>query len=50
MSAAGIPIAVTKEMMMQSGATIKKTRPIPKHFQMEAERVETIASVGIGKM
>ena len=49
-SAAGIPIAVAKDIMMQSGATIKKIRPIPKLFQKESAMVETIVSVGIGKM
>ena len=45
----GIPMAVNKDIMMQSGATIKKTRPIPKLFQMEPEMVETISSVCFGK-
>ncbi len=46
---AGIPIAVIKDIMMQSGTTVKKIRPIPKLFQMESEMVETISSVFFGK-
>ncbi len=46
---AGIPIAVNKDIMMQSGATNRKNRPTPKLFQMEPEMVETISSVCFGK-
>ena len=46
---AGMPIAVTIDIMMQSGVTIKKTKPIPKLFQMESEMVVAISSVVLGK-
>ncbi len=45
---AGIPIAVNNNIIMQSGAAIKKIRPIHKLFQMEPEMVETISSVCFG--
>ncbi len=46
---AGIPIAVSKDNMMQSGVTIKNIRPIPKLFQLEPAMIETISSVCFGK-
>ena len=46
---AGIPIAVNNNIMMQSGATIKNIKPIPKLFQMEPAMVEAISSVCFGK-
>ncbi len=46
---AGIPIAVNKDILMQSGAAIINTNLIPKLFQMEPARVETISSVCLGK-
>jgi len=45
---AGIPITVNKAIVMQMGAAIRNTRPIPKLLQMERVMVETIASVGCG--
>ena len=44
----GIPTAVINDTIMQSGITIRKTKPIPKHFHAELDKDVIISSVGLG--
>ena len=45
----GMPIAVTIDIKMHRGVTIKKTKPIPRLFQVASEMVVVMFSVAWGK-